>query len=110
MKFITVAFFVTILALSSQSTWADMPDYRTDIKEHRFVPAVIKIPANTKIVLTVSNNDDSREEFESDVLQLEKIINPGSSKKIYIGPLKPGEYPFFGDYHPDTAHGVIKVE
>lgn len=28
---------------------------------------------------------------------------------IYIGPLSPGRYDFFGEYHPNSAKGVVIV-
>jgi hypothetical protein len=29
---------------------------------------------------------------------------------IFIGPLRPGKYPYFGEFHPETAQGVIIAE
>jgi len=29
---------------------------------------------------------------------------------IFIGPLPPGRYPYFGEFHPETAQGLIIVE
>jgi hypothetical protein len=29
---------------------------------------------------------------------------------IYIGPLKPGKYPFFGEFNQATARGVVIAE
>jgi hypothetical protein len=26
---------------------------------------------------------------------------------VFLGPLDPGEYKFFGDFHQDTAQGVL---
>jgi hypothetical protein len=35
----------------------------------------------------------------------------GSAKAIiFIGPLKPGEYPFFGEFNPKTAQGKVIAE
>lgn len=80
------------------------------IKDHRFIPSEIHVPAGKKIKLIVDNQDASAEEFESHELNREKII-PGNSKlPIYIGPLKPGKYPFFGEFHMDTAQGVVIAE
>jgi plastocyanin len=79
------------------------------IKEHRMNPAELQIPAGQKVKLTVDNQDPTPEEFESHSLNREKII-PGNSKAtIFIGPLKPGAYEFFGDFHQETAQGQIIV-
>ena len=31
----------------------------------------------------------------------------GQTVTIFLGPLEPGEYHFFGDFHQDTAKGVL---
>jgi plastocyanin len=85
-------------------------DFAVSITDHKFEPAEIKVPANKRVTITVTNNDGSPEEFESHALKVEKVI-PGKSKgTVRIGPLKPGRYPFVGEYHEDTAKGTIVVE
>lgn len=80
------------------------------IKDHRFEPSEFKIPAHTKIKLIVKNLDATPEEFESHDLNREKIIGGGREAVIFIGPLKPGVYRFFGEFNEDTAQGRIVVE
>jgi hypothetical protein len=29
---------------------------------------------------------------------------------VFIGPLEAGRYPFFGDFHQETAQGVLVVK
>lgn len=94
----------------TQSVKAEIEEYHIAIQNHAFEPSNIKIPADSKVILVVENFDESREEFESNSLQQEKIIKGKSRKKIYIGPLSPGEYHFYGEFHPKTARGVIVVE
>jgi len=79
------------------------------IKEHRMSPAELQIPAGQKVKLTVDNQDPTPEEFESHSLNREKIIPGNSIATIFIGPLKPGSYEFFGDFHQETAQGKIIV-
>ena len=77
------------------------------IKEHRMNPAELQVPAGQKIKLVVDNQDATPEEFESHILNREKII-PGNSKAtIFIGPLQPGTYEYFGEFHQATAQGKI---
>lgn len=80
------------------------------IKNHRFSPAEITLPADTKIKLVVNNQDATPEEFESYELHREKIIHGNSQATILIGPLKPGTYSFFGEFNPKTAQGHIIVK
>jgi plastocyanin len=98
-----------LLLLLTKVGFAAVPELAIEIKDHLFFPASIEIPAGTKVRLLISNNDPTPEEFESYGLNREKVI-PGNSKTvIFIGPLKPGEYPFFGEFYPRTAQGVVIV-
>lgn len=95
------------LALLSPALQAADTVYHLSIKDHRFVPAEISIPADTRIKLLVKNLDASAEEFESYELNREKIVPAGAEVTVYIGPLKPGRYPFFGEFHQDSAQGAV---
>ena len=39
--------------------------------------------------------------------KIEKVLGPGASSSVVINPLKPGEYPFFDEFHPQTSKGRI---
>lgn len=78
-----------------------------EIKDHLFFPAHVDIPAHTKVKLLIVNLDSTAEEFESYELNREKIIPGGAKAVIFIGPLQPGEYPFFGEFFPKTAQGKV---
>ena len=80
------------------------------IKDHYFVPSEIRVPAGQKIKLIVENQDATPEEFESHELNREKIIAPKAKVSIYIGPLKAGKYPFFGEFNQATARGLVIAE
>ena len=80
------------------------------IKDHKFTPSEVRIPAGQKVKLIIDNQDATPEEFESAELNREKII-PGKSKgSVYVGPLKAGKYPFMGEFNQATAHGMIIAE
>jgi high-affinity iron transporter len=74
---------------------------------HRFEPSRIEVPAHVKFRLQVKNTDDTADEFESNDLNREKLVAPGGTITVFLGPLDPGEYKFFGDFHQDTAQGVL---
>jgi hypothetical protein len=66
--------------------------------------------AGKRVSIYVTNEDPTPEEFESTALKVEKVI-PGKSKGLVrIGPLAPGRYEFIGDFHADTAKGVVIAE
>jgi plastocyanin domain-containing protein len=85
-------------------------DVTITIKNHRFTPSEVKVPANKRVQITVVNDDPTPEEFESHEMKVEKVI-PGKSKGVVrIGPLAPGRYPFFGEFNQATAKGVVIAE
>jgi hypothetical protein len=97
--------FAALLLLAGPSFAADT--FTITIKEHKFEPTEIEVPADTKITLVVKNLDATPEEFESKQLRREKVIAGGKEANVNIGPLKPGRYEFFGEYNPKTARGWV---
>jgi len=81
--------------------------YTLTIREHRFEPAELEVPAGKKIKLVVKNEDSTPEEFESRSLKREKVIPGKSQATVSIGPLDPGTYDFFGEFHEESAKGRI---
>ena len=77
------------------------------LKEHKFIPADVTVPSGVRFHIQVTNQDDTPAEFESNDLRVEKIAAPGISITVIAGPLKPGTYKFFDDYHPDLATGTV---
>lgn len=94
-------------ALAAPAVAADADTFEIVIKDHRFAPDRLDIPADKKITLVVKNQDATVEEFESHDLKREKVVAGGREIRIVLGPLKAGEYKFFGEYHEDTAKGVL---
>jgi plastocyanin len=101
--------FTLILFFSSLTAVAN-EEYNIQIINHRFEPAELTVPAGKKVKLIVENKDATPEEFESHELNREKVIAGNSKGTIYIGPLSPGKYPFFGEFNEATAQGVILVK
>ncbi len=99
---------VGLLTAGAAAAWAD--DYVLTIKDHRFTPAEIKVPTNERVTITVINEDATPEEFESNSMKIEKVIAGKSKGVVRIGPLKPGRYPFIGEYNEATAKGVVIAE
>lgn len=95
------------VALCSAAAFAAAADYEIVIRDHRFEPSVLEIPAGQRVKIMVRNLDATPEEFESYELRREKIIAGNSTAVIYVGPLKPGTYSFFGEFNPATAQGRL---
>ena len=88
----------------------DVPNIPVTIKDHRFDPSEIHVPQGKPVVLTITNKDPTPEEFDSTALKVEKVIVGGTYGTVRLRPLGPGRYPFIGEYHSDTAQGVVISE
>jgi len=99
-----------LLGVFSQALSAATPVVEIEIRDHLFYPSTVEVPANTKVKLLIKNLDSTPEEFESYPLNREKVIGGNSKVIIFIGPVGPGEYPFFGEFYPNTAQGIILVK
>ena len=99
-------FIITLFLLASTAYAADA-EFTLVIREHKFEPAELTVPAGKKIKLLIENKDSTPEEFESYALSREKVISGNSAASLYIGPLKAGRYPFFGEFNQSTAQGVV---
>ena len=80
------------------------------LKNHKFSPSVVKVKANKPAMITLYNDDDAADEFDSSALKIERVV-PGHDKgNIRLRALAPGKYPFTGEYHAGTASGVVIAE
>ena len=98
------------ILLYSAGGWAAQDVYVITIQDHQFFPAELTIPARTKVKIIVENQDSTPEEFESYDLNREKVVTGKGKITLYIGPLHPGKYKYFGDFHQNTAQGIIIVK
>jgi len=86
---------------------ADLPTFRLVTQDGRFHPDTVVVPAGVRFRLQVTNKGPGPEEFESRELRKEKVLAEGVTRTVVFAPLRPGSYPFFGEFHPDTARGRI---
>ena len=99
-----------LIGLASVNTARAAEECTIHIKDHVFDPVELHVPADTKVKLFIVNDDPTPEEFESYDLNLEKIVSGNSTISVFIGPLDPGRYEYFGEFNMDTALGWIVAE
>jgi plastocyanin len=99
-----------LAGMTALSAYADNLDYSIKIENHQFSPRELEIPAGVKVKIIIENLDKTSEEFESYELNREKMIAGTKKATIFLGPLKPGTYKYFGEFHPSTAQGIITVK
>ena len=97
--------WLTALARAEEPSAIDVA-----IKDHRFTPSEIHVPAGKPATLNIKNEDAQAEEFDSSALKIEKVIGGNSQGRVRLRPLDPGRYPFMGEYHSDTAQGIVIAE
>jgi len=101
------AYVAALSACLLFSTFAHAEDYVLTLKNNQFSPKVLTVPAGQKVKITIKNQDATPAEFESSDLNREKVVAPNSEIVVFVGPLNPGSYGFFDDFHRDTTTGVI---
>lgn len=104
------AFALAAVTVSAPAIAAGPTEIKIEIKDHKFSPAEIKVPAGTPIKLIVKNSDPTPEEFDSYPLGVEKVIAGNSEGTVRIRPLEKGSYDFMGKYHVETALGTLIAE
>jgi plastocyanin len=108
MRLMQTVLSAAALAFAATAAAGDAPaEFTLTIKDHKFEPAELTVPAGQKVKIKVVNADPTPEEFESHELNREKVIPGGATATIFVGPLKAGEYPFFGEFNPKTAQGKL---
>jgi len=77
------------------------------LKNGRFDPSELVVPANTAFRLQVTNGHAEAIEFESFEVHRERVVKPGETITVFMPSLSPGTYKFFDDFHGSTPNGVI---
>jgi plastocyanin len=95
------------LSVHPSKSAAQDAGYALTIYDDRFEPSTLNVKAGVKFQLRVKNARKVAAEFESSELNREKVVPPGQSAVIYVGPLAPGSYPFFDDFHQSTRGRLI---
>ena len=101
---------IFLLSLASTSVLGADNTTSLTLNNHKFSPAEIHVKANTPTTATITNNDEQAEEFDSSTLRIEKIVAGHSTGVMRWRALAPGRYPFMGEFHSDTAQGVVVAE
>jgi plastocyanin len=105
-----VSTLLVSLGAMSNAGAAEPTTIKVVIKDHQFIPSEIHVPSGQEVILFVTNSDATPEEFDSSALKVEKVITGGATGMVRLRRLAPGRFPFMGEYHEDTAKGVVIAE
>ena len=103
----SIAFSLALSASMFLAHQAQADDNVLILKNHQFSPKELVVPAGQRTKITVKNQDATPAEFESSDLNREKVVGANSEITVFIGPLDPGRYGYFDDFHRETTTGVI---
>ncbi|MCC6193838.1 MAG: cupredoxin domain-containing protein [Burkholderiales bacterium] len=107
MKALGMALVAVGLAFAPLAQAQDVHVVSVVLKDGRIEPAVLEVPAGRRIKILVSNEGATPIEFESLPLKFEKVLAPGAKSSVVINPLKPGEYAFFDEFHPQATGKIV---
>jgi len=105
-----VIVFGTALLVTAPAFAEDPQEVVFTFKDHKIIPNKLKLPSGKKFRFIIKNEDASAEEFESLRLNREKVVPAGGQIVLLVGPLSPGVYDYFGDFHSETTQGELTVE
>ncbi|MBL8438136.1 MAG: cupredoxin domain-containing protein [Zoogloeaceae bacterium] len=105
-RWLRAAFWAALVALPLAAQ-AELPTFSLVAENGRFSPTTLEVPANTRFKIELTNLNAGPEEFETTNPMKELVVAPGSTRSTVFPPLKPGTYPFFGEFHRETAQGQI---
>jgi heme/copper-type cytochrome/quinol oxidase subunit 2 len=108
-KYALAIFLRIVLICGMTATAHAQTPIALTLNGHKFTPDHVQVPANARFKITVTNRDTTPDEFESPDLRVEKIVVPGQTITVLAGPLRPGAYKFYDDYHPETANGIAEA-
>lgn len=105
-----VATALWLAAGSGLAVGEDLLTLKLTTKNGRFYPETIEVPSDVRFKIVITNEGPGPEEFETENPRREKVLGAGATSFLVFPALKPGVYPFFGEFHPETAKGRIVVK
>jgi len=98
-----------LLALPTAAGAAGLPTFTLAFKPNgTFEPQRLEVPAG-RFKIELVNESNEPVEFESLPLRKEKVLGPGVKSFVVITISRPGEYPFFDDFH-QQVRGTLVVK
>src|SRR5262245_44266787 len=105
MRILVIAGAALLMAAQAAAAGPESQSVTLTLKDHRFTPDKVEVPAGQRIRIELINRDAATEEFDSSDLDVERDVTPMGRTTFVVGPLKPGVYSFMGELHADTASG-----
>ena len=101
--------FLPLAELTATPSGAADAQVEIAIRDGQFAPSEVPVPAGSKVELVIRNEQSKPAEFESSSLHREKVVSPGATISVTVGPLKAGRYEFIDDFNK-SAQGALAVK
>lgn len=84
-----------------------LPVYEVVVRDGRFTPERLEVPAGRKIRINLRNEGPGPLEFENPDMHVEKVLGPDASSFVVLPKLEPGEYSFTDEFNPVTGNLIV---
>ena len=88
-------------ALAAVALAQELPVFEIVMKDGRFSPERLEVPAGKRLKLVLKNEGRGPAEFENLSMRVEKVLAPGVTSFVVLHGLKPGEYRFVDEFRPE---------
>lgn len=96
-----------LLGWGTQVRADELPVFEVVARDGRLAPARLEVPTGQRIKLVVKNEGKTPIEFENLSMRVEKVLAPGATSFVVLPRLKPGQYEFVDEFHPDTGRLTV---
>ncbi len=94
---------LAMVALAAVATAQDLPVFQVVMKDGRFSPQRLEVPAGKRFKLVLRNEGRGPAEFENLSMHIENVLAPGVTSFVVLPALKLGEYRFVDEFRPDSG-------
>ena len=96
-----------VLAGLTPAQAEELPTFTLTFKPNGVLePVRLEVPAG-RFKIELINESQEPVEFESIPLRKEKVLGPGVKSFVVLTITRPGEYPFFDDFHPNVKGTLV---
>lgn len=89
------------------ATAQELPAFQIVMKDGRFSPERLEVPAGKRFKLVLKNEGRGPAEFENLSMRVEKVLAPGVTSFVVLPALRPGEYRFVDEFRPQSGSLTI---
>ncbi len=110
MSFLRRALALLIAAFALVAGAQELPTFEISMKDGRFSPERLEVPAGKRVKLVLKNEGRTPAEFENLSMRVEKVLAPGVTSFVVLHNLRPGEYRFIDEFHPQGGSVTLVAQ